>query len=115
MRPSLPALAALLSTLALPAAAAPSKDCFDVEDIRNTRVIDARTLEIRVGAAERYRLQLARPQANLGPLDTIGFAPRGGGPICSARDIELIGSAGTAVPVRVPVAAITRVEEPPKP
>ncbi|HYC02155.1 MAG TPA: hypothetical protein VED40_02620 [Azospirillaceae bacterium] len=107
MSPPVRALTLLLAILAAPAgAAAGERSCFDLGEIRNSRVVDASTIEIRVGSSDRYRLTLARPQVNLGPLDTVGFAARGG-PICGARDIEVIGSAGTAVPVRV---AVTELE-----
>jgi hypothetical protein len=106
MRPHL--LAALALLMAGPATA--GERCFDLDEIRNTRVVDASTIEIRVGASDRYRLRLARPQVNLGPLDTVGFASRGG-PVCGPRDIEIIGSAGTAVPVRVAVTDLSPVTE----
>jgi hypothetical protein len=106
-------LVALLIALAMTATAAGKADaadrtCIDVPRINGWTVVDDRTIEVRVGVNDRYRVSLAGTavSANLGSAARIGIDPNSGGHLCGQ------GGAIIAESRRIPVTGVARVEEP---
>ena len=89
---SLPVLALL--ALAGPAsAAAPSeaeRSCFYSRNISSFRPVDDKTVLLRVGVKDIYKLDLMGPCPDIDWSEQIGLVSRGSSWICSGLDAELV-------------------------
>lgn len=94
MNAKMPLAAALLTGLALwaPAqAAAPEKRaCFHASNVNGFRASDDRTVYLRVGVRDVYRLDLMSPCADVNWSERIGIVHRGSPWICSGLDAEIV-------------------------
>lgn len=91
------ALALLVAGAAFPATAeteAPGKSdgrqCFWARNVTNFNAVDDRTVNIRVGVRDVYRMELLGPCPDIDWTQTIGIVSRGGSWICSGLDAEIV-------------------------
>jgi hypothetical protein len=81
---------ALLSAPAFAQNGAPPGRCFSMHEFNGWKAPDARTIYIRVGASEFYRLDLAAPcQSLLYPDSHLITKVRGSDQVCSGIDWDL--------------------------
>lgn len=96
--PSAAALAALLALAGAQASAAeprpakPAKSCFSAHNVSNFAVVDDRTVNIRVGVRDVYRLDLLGACPDIDGQTKIGIKSHGSSFICSPLDATLIAA-----------------------
>jgi hypothetical protein len=86
-------------------AAAP-RACFYARDISNFHVVDDRTVYLRVGVNQVYRLDLMGDCPQLSFRQSLGVETTpGAGTVCSPLDVELVYR-DLGAPVRCPVTGL---------
>lgn len=90
-------ISAALVALAGSAAAAepakqtrPARSCFFTSQVSNFSAIDDRTVIVRVGVKDRYRLELFSPCYDIEWNNEIGITSRGSSSICNGAGAEII-------------------------
>jgi uncharacterized membrane protein YuzA (DUF378 family) len=90
-------------------AAAGHDQCFLVSNIDGFHASDDRTVYVRVGISDIYKLELMTECTGLTFREDIGLDHRGSGPwICSPLDAEVVYR-DAGVPERCPVSAMHRL------
>lgn len=68
----------------------PARSCFWTSQVSNFSAIDERTVIVRVGAKDRYRLELFSPCYDIEWNHEIGITSRGSSSICNGAGAEII-------------------------
>lgn len=112
------ALAALLAAGALGTAAqaadAPSggkpaaKQCFWARNVNSFNAVDDRTVNIRVGVKEIYRMELMGSCPDIRWTEGIAIVSRGTSWICSGLDAEIVAPSAIG-PQRCPVKVLRKL------
>lgn len=92
--PAVP-LAAMLALAAAQASAAepkPAKSCFSAHNVSNFAVVDDRTVNIRVGVKDVYRLDLLGVCPDIGGQNKLAIKAHGSSFICSPLDATLLAA-----------------------
>ena len=84
------ALIALTGTVAMAQPAKPARACFWTSQVSNFSAIDDRTVIVRVGVKDRYRLELFSPCYDIEWNNEIGITSRGSSSICNGAGAEII-------------------------
>ncbi|WP_332772895.1 DUF6491 family protein [Phenylobacterium sp.] len=84
-------LAPALAADPAPAAGAkPQRQCFSARNVSNFSAVDDRTVNLRVGVKDVYRLDLMGPCHDIDWQHQIGIQSRGSSWICSGLDATII-------------------------
>ena len=75
-----------------PKPAKPAKSCFSAHDVSNFAVVDDRTVNIRVGVKDVYRLDLLGVCPDIDGQNKIAIKSRGSSFICSPLDATILAA-----------------------
>ena len=89
--------------------AQPARACFRASDVNGWTTVDRDTLDLHVGARDRYRVELMGPCDDIRFSEGIGIESRGSSMICSGLDATLIVPS-TIGPRRCPARSIHKLD-----
>jgi hypothetical protein len=86
----------------------PARQCFFASTVSSFSAVDERTVHVRVGVKDVYRLDLFGRCPDVDWNQQIALVSRGGNSICSGLDATII-TKGPIGPQRCPVSKVTKL------
>lgn len=86
----------------------PARQCFFASTVSSFSAVDDRTVHVRVGVKDVYRLDLFGRCPDIDWNQQIALVSRGGNSICSGLDATII-TKGPIGPQRCPVSKVTKL------
>ena len=91
------------------AAVSPARNCFWADNVNGFNAVDEKTVYVRAGVRDVYRLDLFTRCPDIDWNQAIGIVSRGGNSICSGFDATLI-TKGPFGPQRCEVSKVTKLK-----
>jgi hypothetical protein len=105
-------LTAALSVQPPAAAAAPQRDCFNVDSVSGFQTDEDDAIYVTVGASRTYQLEVLGSCPNIDWTHRVGLRTRGSSFVCTGMDVDLVvPQSGMGPPLRCAVKAVRRLSD----